>query len=114
MKQAITLLILACVAACATSRDAILSRAMAGLSAADKAFVAADARLQDEIVAKADSEADGRRQLAEYRVRRDVVTVAFIGAYTAVAIASTDLNATSLGEAVKAVAGAVAAYRGLR
>lgn len=112
-RPALILFALALVA-CATSRDAVLSRTLAGLQAADKAFVAHDAELQAEIVAKAESEADGRRELAEYRVRRDKVTAAFIVAYTAVATASVDLTEDSLVQLVRAAAQAIAALKELK
>lgn len=114
MKRALIIFALALVACAHVTRDEVLSRTMAGLEAADKAFVAKDDAIQMEIVAKADNEGEGRNALQQYRVGpRAKVVVAFTVAYTAVATASIDLSEASLTQLVHAAAEAIAAFKTL-
>lgn len=95
------LLLLAALAGCA-GRDALLSRTTVGLNASEKIFAAYDKHEQDEIVTKASSAEAGRAALAEYRVVQTKIKVAFVAAYTAVSLASVDLNDASLQKAFDA------------
>ncbi len=114
MKRALVVFALLFVACAGVTRDAVLSRTMAGLQAADKAFVAKDDQIQMDIVASAHDEGDGRNMLAQYRVGpRAKVVAAFTVAYTAVATASVDLTEASLANLVHAAAEAVRALKEL-
>lgn len=101
------------VVACATSRDAVLSRVSSGLEAAQKAFIQADVRNQEAIVAKATSLEEGKKALAAYRDKRDKVAGAFVLAWSAVAAASLDLTEKSFVEAVGAAGAAYRAWKEL-
>lgn len=107
------LIVLFLVAACGSTRDAVLVRAMAGLDAASRVFVAQDVAAQDRIVAEAPSHEQGRAALEAYRARRDKVAAGFVLAYSAVAAASVDLTEASLQAALVAGAEVVQAMRAL-
>jgi len=106
-------MILTLLAACAAGRQEILSRTMAGVDAASKAFLAYDQHHQAELVDAAISRADGAAALFAYRAKRDKVAAAFIGAYSALAVASVDLSDASLTAAAHATAAMLAAMRNL-
>ncbi len=106
-------LALALLAACAAGRQEILSRTMAGLGAAEKAFVAYDAKQQEAIVASATSREDGAAKLLAWRARRDRVAATFVTAYGALAVASLDLTDEALTAAGRTTAAVLAALRNL-
>jgi hypothetical protein len=108
----VVVLALAAGAACA-SRDAALSRTMAGIDAAARVLATADAAAQQRIVEEATSEADGRARLGVYRARRAQVEAAFVVAYAAVAAASIDLTEDALRAALSAGGAAVRAVQAL-
>jgi hypothetical protein len=98
---------------CAAGREMILSRTMAGMNAAEKAFVAWDAHHQIELVEAAHSREDGEVALVTYRAKRDHVVKGMIAAYSALAVASVDLEGDSLAVAARATAAVLAGLRNL-
>lgn len=96
------LILFALAASCAGGRDEILSKTLAGVNAAEKAYVTYDAKHQLEIVDAAPTREAGQSALAEWRTQRNKATVAFVAAYGALAAASTDLNEQSLAKAIDA------------
>lgn len=105
--------LLVAVAGCAASRDEVLSRALAGVEAADKSFVGYDKAHQGGIVDSATSREQGERSLAEYRGQRDKVTAAFVAAYGAIAVASVDANDAAIKSTIDTMATLVTALREL-
>lgn len=81
-------LVLLLVAACGTSRDAVLVRTTAGVDAAFAAFKAEDERLQMRIVDGAATRPEAEVKLKEHRAARDKVNHAFVGAYAGIAAAA--------------------------
>lgn len=108
------LFVLALVAACATSKDAIISRTLAGVDAAHAAFEAMDARREADIVAAATSHADGEAKLTAHRKVTDKIEDGFIAAWSAIALASLDRSDANLGRMVQLATEAMVAFRGWR
>lgn len=106
------LFVLALVAACATSKDAVLTRTLAGLDAAHTAFEAMDTRRQADLVERAQTMAEGKAALASHRARRDKVEDGFIAAYSALALASLERSDLNLGRLVQLATEAIVAFRG--
>ena len=106
-------LVLLFLAGCAASKDAVLSRSLAGVEAAEKAFLAYDKAHQGGLVDAATSREQGEKSLADYRAQRDKVVAALVASYGAIAVASTDGSDASLRAAVNAMTAMVAALREL-
>lgn len=99
-------------AACATSKDAVLTRTLAGLDAAHSAFEAMDTRRQADIVERATSLADGKAALLAYRGKRDKIEDGFIAAYAAVGLASVQLSDLTIARLIQISTEAIVAFRG--
>lgn len=104
---------LSTLAGCAATKDQVLTRSLAGVDAAEKAFVAYDHEHQSGIVSGATSREQGEKSLTEYRAQRDKVTAALVAAYGAIAVASSDGSDASIRKTIDAVTAVVAAMREL-
>lgn len=101
-------------AACAVSRDVVLTKSLAGVNAAREAFVAFDKAHQDGIVADSKTFEGGRLALDAYREQRNKVTIALVAAYGAIAVAAADVtDSKSLVEVVDAMTALVSALQDL-
>lgn len=113
----VLILVITCVSstsACAASKDEVLSKIMAGVTAAQTAFLAFDKEHQDQIVTDATSLEQGKAALAAYRDKRKVVATAFVAAYGALAAASLDPStASGLAQAASTAQALLAALRDL-
>lgn len=98
---------------CAATRGEVLSRSLAGVDAAEKAFVAYDRAHQGGIVDTSTSYDQGHRTLEAYRSQRDKVATAIVAAYAAIAAASVDTTDDSLRKAAAAMTTVVSALREL-
>lgn len=84
--------LLALIGACGTTREEVLGRTLQGVNAARDGFVQFDKEHQDLIVEKAETFEEGEANLRVYRDKREVVTSAFIVAYSAIAAAAIDVS----------------------
>jgi hypothetical protein len=112
LKRFIITILLLC-AACAASKDVVLSKTFAGLNAARDAFVTWDERHQAEIVDAAKSLEEGKAALTSYRAKRTKVKVAFEVAYGAFAVASISGTADAIAKASTAATSLLSALREL-
>lgn len=103
---------LALVAACATSKDAVLTRTLAGLDAAHVSFVSLDEQRQAEIVEHASTLDEGKAALAAHRKARNKITDAFVAAYGAVAVAALEPSDANMARLVALAVAAVTALKG--
>ena len=106
-------LVLLFLAGCAASKDAVLSRSLAGVEAAEKAFLAYDKAHQGGLVDSATSREQGEKSLADYRAQRDKAAAALVAAYLAIAVASTDGSEASLKATTDAMVALITAMREL-
>lgn len=110
-KRSVLLCLLLVVAACGMTKDALVAKTFIGVNAARDAFTAWDGRHQTEIVDAAKTEAEGRAELTAYRAERARVQVAFVAAYSAIAVASLDDSADSAIQVVTTGASLLAALK---
>lgn len=112
MRARIPILFVLLLAACATSKDAVLTRTLAGLDAAHASFVSLDERRQTEIKDNAATLEEGKAALAAHRRTRNKITDAFVAAYGAVAVAALEPSDANMGRLVALTVAAVTALRG--
>jgi hypothetical protein len=99
------------IAGCAVSKDAVLSRSLAGVEAAEKSFHAYDLDHQGGIVDSATTREGAKRSAAEYRMQRDKVSAVIGLAYNAILVAAADGTDEKLKAMTEALAALLSAMR---
>ena len=98
----VLVLVLACVAC--SGQQAVLRDSLATLNAARDGFIVWDDVHQGMIVRSATSLEDGKRELAAYRAKREVVVRAFELGYKVIATAALDTTADNIALVLGALA----------